>query len=334
MTRSRLVVGLAPVVLAAAFGCGGGTPQASTAASAASENAPTDAGPVPASDAGPDAAAAPENLEVGDTGGPAVEDEEDESTADLREHHRHHHHGGFAMFIAMSLDSLGTTPDQAAAITKIRTDLFAKLEPARDAEKALLLTLADGVAAGKVDKKKVEAATTKVTAAAGGVHEAVADSLNELHGVLTPPQRTALVEKLEAHFEVWNAANPADESAERDAHGGHLGRLAKELGLTADQVAKVRASFKASMGKAGVHSEHKEAEEHLKAFGKAFESDKFDSKKIATGVIANAHIATWGVTRTSRFYEAVAPVLTPDQRSKLADSLRHHANYTPTPTEP
>ena len=331
MIRSRWV-GLAPLVLVAAFGCGGSTPQASAPAATA---ATPDAAPGPVSEAAPDASTAAEAPpEVASAGTTAVEDEDDEPTADLREHHRHHHHGGFAMFIAMSLDTLGTTPEQTAAIAKIQTDMRAKMQPARDAEKTVLMLLADGVAAGKVDKKKVEAAIGKVSAAAAGLHASVADSLNELHGLLTPSQRAALVDKVEAHFDVWTGANSEDESAERDAHGGHLGRLTKDLTLSADQVEKIRASFKASMGKVTAHFDRKEGEAHLKAFGKAFTSDVFDAKTITTGAVANVRIATWGLTRTARFYEAVAPVLTPDQRTKLADALRHHANYTPTPTGP
>ncbi len=213
MIRSRCVGvgGLAPLVLAAALGCGSSTPQASAPAATA---ATPDAAPGPVSEAAPDASAATEAPpEVAPAGTEAVEDEDDEPTADLREHHRHHHHGGFAMFIAMSLDALGTTPDQTAAIAKIQADMRAKMQPARDAEKGVLTVLADGVAAGKVDKKKVDAAIGKVTAAAAGLHAAVADSLNELHGVLTPSQRTALIEKVEAHFDVWAGANSEDESA-------------------------------------------------------------------------------------------------------------------------
>src|ERR1700683_2786957 len=61
-------------------------------------------------------------------------DSDEELTADLREHHRHHH-GGFVMFVAMSLDSLGsetgptpgasdTSPQQSAAITAIQARMY------------------------------------------------------------------------------------------------------------------------------------------------------------------------------------------------------------------
>jgi Spy/CpxP family protein refolding chaperone len=255
--------------------------------------------------------------------------EDDEATADLKEHHRHHHHGGFAMFIAMSLDSLGTTPEQTAAIEKIQADMHTKLQPSHDAEKALLLVLADGIAAGQIDQAKVDAAITQVSAASAGVHDAVADSLNQLHATLTPQQRAALVDKVEAHFDVWHQANTEEEGAEKEGHG-HLAKLAKELSLSPDQVEKTRGSLKASGG--GTHFDKAEGDAHLKAFGTAFASEKFDAKQLTTGATANAHIATWGATRLAHLYEALTPVLTPEQRTKLADALRKHANYKRTQT--
>jgi Spy/CpxP family protein refolding chaperone len=302
MIRNRWIFGLAPVVLAVAAGCGGSTPPAAAPGGSA-DVAP--AGTTPAGD-------------------------DDEAMADLKEHHRHHHHGGFAMFIAMSLDSLGTSPEQDAAIKKAQADLHAKMQPAHDAEKNLLTTLAAGVAAGNIDPGAVNAAVAQVAAAAAGIHDAVADTLNQIHATLTPPQRAALVQKVEAHLHVWRDSNSEDEPAATDAHGGHLGRLAKELALSPDQVEKIRASFKASMGGSPAHFDAQEAEAHLKAFGTAFASDAFDAKTLTTGGAANAHIATFGLTRMTRFYEAVTPVLTADQRTRLADTLRRHANYKRT----
>jgi Spy/CpxP family protein refolding chaperone len=206
------------------------------------------------------------------------------------------------------------------------------MQPAHDAEKKLLTVLADGIASGKIDNGKVQSATKQVSDAAAGVHDAVTDSLNHLHAVLTAPQRAALVDKVEAHFAVWTQTNSEDESAERDAHGGHLGALAKDLELSPLQVEKIRADFKASTAAAPVHFDRVQSEEHLRAFGEAFASDSFDAKTLSTGGAANAQIANWGAARIVRFYEAVNPSLTLDQRMKLASSLRRHANYKSTET--
>lgn len=301
MFRIRLIGGLAvPLMMSAVVGCGSGTPPPGAPAGSA------DVAPA----------------------GPTPSDEDDEPMAELKEHHRHHHHGGFAMFVEMSLDSLGTTPDQQAAITKIQSDLRAKMQPAHDAEKVVLSTLAAGVAAGAIDPAKVDAAIAQLSAAAAGVHDAVVDSLNQLHATLTPPQRLALVQKVEAHFHVWRDANSEDEPVTRDTRGGHLGALAKELGLAPDQVEKIRANFKASMGSLPAHYDSTEGEAQARAFASAFTSDTFDARTLTAAGAANAHIAVWGATRMAHFYEAAAPALTPDQRLKLADLLHRHAYYT------
>jgi Spy/CpxP family protein refolding chaperone len=261
----------------------------------------------------------------GDVAQVGAGEEEDESTADLAEHHRHHHHGGFAMFIAMSLDSLNATPEQAVAITKIRTDMYAAMAPAHDAEKAVLLALADGIEANRIDQSRVHTAIAQLTVAAAGVHGAVAGSLNALHATLTPPQRAALVDKVEAHFEVWHHTNGPD-AATRDTHGGHLGKLANELALSPQQVETIRASFASSIS--GVpHFDRAEAGARIKAFGDAFASDTFDARAFAAGGSVNDHMAGWGITRTAHFYKAVLPVLTPEQRAKLSHDIRRHANY-------
>lgn len=291
--------------LAATGACGGGAQESATPATAAEA---TDVAPA----------------------GTAETTYDDDSTAELRDHDRHHHHGGFAMFIAMSLDSLGTSPEEDATLAKIQADIRAKLQPAHDAEKNLMLTLADGVAAGNIDQGKVDAAVSQVSSAAAGVHDAVAASLNQLHDVLTPEQRAALVDKVEAHLHVWREAN-SDGQPTKDSREGRLAELQRSLALTPDQVEKVRASLASSMARGGEY-DWKEGQASLEAFRTAFTSEHFDAKSLEMSGPANAHIATWGATRMSRFYEAVGPVLSADQRARLADILRRHANYSTSQT--
>jgi Spy/CpxP family protein refolding chaperone len=131
---------------------------------------------------------------------PTSSQADDDAAADVTEHHRHHHHGGVTMFIAMSLDTLAASPEQRAAIERIQGDLFQEMEPARAAEAAVLQTLADGIAAGTIDATKVNAALAQLTAASSSLHDAAAEALNQLHAVLTPEERAALVDKVEAHW--------------------------------------------------------------------------------------------------------------------------------------
>jgi Spy/CpxP family protein refolding chaperone len=261
----------------------------------------------------------------------SAQPEDDEPAADLTEHHRHHHHGGVTMFIAMSLDTLGATPEQTAVIEKIQADLFAKMEPAHAAETVLVTTLADGIAAGAIDQAKVDAALTQVASTSAAVHDASTDALNQLHTALTPEQRTTLVDKVEAHWAVWKRVNAEQETAGQDSNHdgqispsemGHLEKLGKELSLTPDQTEKAKAAFGTRMQTGGVKFDPAQVEAHIAEFGTAFKAEKFDAKTLQHAGGANSHVAGWGARRMAHFYGAVSPVLTPEQRTKLSAKLR------------
>jgi Spy/CpxP family protein refolding chaperone len=247
--------------------------------------------------------------------------EEEDATTGLVEHHRHHHHGGVTLLIAMSLDTLGLSPEQKPAVEKIRGDLHARMEPARAAEQTLVGTLADGLAGGTFDPAKVDAAVAQLTGAAAMVHDASTDALNQLHAVLTPSQRAALVDKLEAHWSVWQKAN-TDEN-------DHLAQLTDDLGLTSDQVEKIRASQLEGM-KTVPRFDPQEVAAHIRAFGDTFRAPAFDAKALTGGGAATAHMVGWAGAHMVRFIESASPVLTPEQRGKLAQMLRQHAAHNPS----
>jgi Spy/CpxP family protein refolding chaperone len=234
------------------------------------------------------------------------------------------------MFILMAADTVGVTPEQQAAVDKIKSDLHAKMAPAHEAEKALLNALADGVAGGNIDAAKADAAVAQVAAVAGQVHAATADAVNQLHAVLRPEQRAALVDKVEAHWMLWKTANADEATPHEHEEGGRIAHIQKELNLSADQVEKIKSGFMAQMAAVSAAQgkfDPNEAEAHMKAFGAAFTADQFDSRSLTTADGTNAHMATWGATRMVRFYETVSPTLTPDQRTKLATMIREHANH-------
>jgi Spy/CpxP family protein refolding chaperone len=249
----------------------------------------------------------------------------DEPGAKLVEHYQHHH-GGVAMFLAMSLDSLGLPDAEKAAVTKVQTDLRAKLDPSRDAQHDVLAVLADGIAAGSVDVAKVDAAITQVDASSSAAEGATTDALNQLYTVLTPPERAALVQKLEAHWQVWQQAN-ADEDAQGGdkKRGDRLAVLTRDLSLTSDQVDKIRASSRSGPPDGQKKLDASDVDGRLRAFGNAFTSETFDAKALNGGDGIKVELTSRGVRRMARFYEVVAPVLTPDQRAKLAAHLREHA---------
>ena len=245
--------------------------------------------------------------------------------AGLREHHRYHHHGGVTLFIAMGLDTLGVAPERRAAVEKIRTDLQARMAPARTAEQNLVTALADGLAAGSFDAAKVDAAVAQATAAAAAVHDASIEALNQLHAVLTPPERAALVDKVEAHWAVWKKTN-ADDLGSAQEGAGHVSALARDLDLTPDQADKIRAGLREGM-KGVPRLDSEEVTTYLRAFGEAFRGETFDAKALTAANGANTHLAGWGAAHMARFVETASPVLSPDQRTKLAERLREHATH-------
>lgn len=261
---------------------------------------------------------------AGPTEDPALAAADQEQAADeLRTHHRHHHHGGVAMFVHMAIDTLGVPAEKKPQLEKIQSDLFAAMAPARDANKAVITTLADGIAAGTIDKAKVDAAVAKEDAAAAQVHAASIDAMNALHKALSPEERLALVDKVKAHAEVWKKVNTSDDSMSKEK-GGRLAHLTESLSLTSDQADKIATALKANAPAAKPDSTAVDA--HLTAFETAFVTDTFDAKTLTTANAANAAIAKHGTTHMVQFYETVTPLLTPEQRTKLAEHLRQRLN--------
>jgi Spy/CpxP family protein refolding chaperone len=253
---------------------------------------------------------------------------EDDATGDLTEHHRFHHHGGVTLLIAMSLDSLGVSPDQRVAVEKIRNDLHAQMEPARSAEESLFATLSDGLAAGTIETTKVDAEIAQATSAAAATPGASAQALNDLHSALTPPQRAALADKVEAHWAVWQRAN-AEVTGAGNPDGAHLARLTEDLGLSPDQVEKIRAGLDGAT-KGVAPRDPREIAAYVRAFGDAFRTDRFDARELTMASEANAHMVGWGESHLAHIVEAANPVLTPDQRTKLGERLREHAAHDPS----
>jgi Spy/CpxP family protein refolding chaperone len=250
---------------------------------------------------------------------------DDDPAAGLKEYHRYHHHGGVTLFVAMSLDTLAVSPEQRAAVTKIALDLHSQLEPARVAEQGLVVTLADGLAAGNLDPAKVDAAMVRVMASAAAVHAATASSLNELHTVLTPPQRAALVDKVEAHWAVWQRAND-EETGAGEQSDGHLAMLIGDVDLSEDQIAKMRAGLGERI-KGSPRLDPQQVAVDLRSFGDAFRSETFDARKLATVSDVNTHVIGWGASHLANFVETALLVLTADQRAQLAQHLREHAAH-------
>jgi Spy/CpxP family protein refolding chaperone len=304
--------------------CGGGestAPPPAAASAMASAVPPPSAAPVAAAPP-PVASAAPSAQP------PAAPPSQTGAEVAEGDVHRHRHHGGALALLVMSLRDLDLSPEQRTAVDKIRADLVAKMDPARAAEKELGNVLADGVAAGAVNRAKADAAIGKLVTQVQGLHDASLAAVDQLHAALTPAQRAALVDAMQAHWEKWKEAQGRDEADEHHHQAGYLLALVRDLGLSQEQAEKIKAKFHDQMKGSPQDDKHKEMQEHLQAFATAFKADSFSAKSLTKAKAANGHLAKWGATRRARFLEAAAPVLTADQRTKLAAQIRERDGST------
>ncbi len=307
--HSILGVGL----LALTFSACGGQPPPPAAAPPPAATAPVAAMPAPSAAPAPTAAA------PAATAAPAA--------AAPAEQHGHRMHHPIVAMLMEDLAQVGIKPEQKSTIDGIQADLEKLGDATKDAKAALDKDVADGVAAGKLDKSKVDADVKKLVAAADSTAAAAQEAVNKLHKTLDAAQRKKLVELVRAKgkdHEEHMKAQMADH--EKNEHG-RMDKIAEHLGLTAEQKDKLKAKLEAGMkGEMGKMKEHHAGmQKHMKALGDAFESDKFDAKKVGVGehmgemakMMANGRI---------RFVEAVLTVLTPEQRAKFAEHVKQHAD--------
>ncbi len=258
--------------------------------------------------------------------GAAASPPDDQPSAELKEYHRHHQHGGITQFVEMGLDTLGVDPARRAEVEKVQAELHACTEPVEEKEVGVFTVAADGVAAGEVDAAKVEAGVADLNAAAASIHECVAPKLNELHAALSPVEREALADKVQAHWAVWRHVNVDSKPGGREP-GGRLAELTRELSLKPDQEEKMSPALQAALASLHSQIDADKIGAQVQRFAGAFAGAAFDATSVTT--TTTAALTAYGARRMALFYRAIAPLLTPEQRALLASHLREHANHHP-----
>jgi Spy/CpxP family protein refolding chaperone len=236
------------------------------------------------------------------------------------------HHPMVEMLIA-DLAQVGIKPEQKSAIDGIQADLEKLGDATKDAKMQLDKDIADGAAAGKLDKAKIDADVKKLAQAADSTAAAAQEAVNKLHKTLDAAQRKKLVELMRAKGKDHEERMKGEMADHDKAEHGRMDKMAEQLGLTPEQKEKLKgkmeAGMKAEMGKMKEH--HAGMQKHMKALGDAFETDKFDAKK--AGVAEHlGDMAKMMVTGRIKFVEAVLAILTPEQRAKFADHVKQHAD--------
>ena len=114
------------------------------------------------------------------------------------------HHPALGMLMAES-SQVGLSAEQQKVVDAIETDLEKQADALKEPHAQLINDLADGVTAGKLDKKKIDADSKKLMQAGDATVKTVQDAANKLHQTLDAAQRKKLSELLLAKVDEMHA---------------------------------------------------------------------------------------------------------------------------------
>jgi Spy/CpxP family protein refolding chaperone len=174
--------------------------------------------PPPAPPPTPMASAAPSAAPIASTPAPAPTPAPTAAAPAEPPHRGPHHHPMMGMIVA-ELDQLSLKPEQKVVVDGIKADFDKMPEATKEAHAQLVKDLADGAAAGKLDKTKIAADQKKLTQTIESTAAKAQEDANKLHKTLDTEQRKKLVELVRAKGKEMDEHMKA-EWAEHEK-GGH-----------------------------------------------------------------------------------------------------------------
>jgi Spy/CpxP family protein refolding chaperone len=233
------------------------------------------------------------------------------------------HHKGHRMGLvgaALKLDSL--TPAQRTAIEQLAQTRRTAEVPVRQADAQVLTVLAQQVEQASINRAALAPTVSARETAAVAARNVDLDTVQKLHDLLTPAQRGQLIDGMEASFQ-GHAQGHADAGA-GGHRGGRLGMIAKKLGLTDQQKAQIASNLRAERQAEGTPAQRPDFRGAGKAWLDSFRGDAFNASASAANVPA---MMEHRANRMEDLMTAAVPVLTPAQRSELANHLRTRAAH-------
>lgn len=220
--------------------------------------------------------------------------------------------------------------EQTAKLDLLGEQRKAQHQAAKATKNELRAALAKGVADGTLQDAEVAESRAKMLSFAVSNSAEHAKTLNELHRLLDPAQRKALVERMQAkHGEHAGRGGHHAKEGGRGGHhakeGGRGGRGAvrfmRELDLDQAQRAALRVEIEHvhAAGKPSAQAKY-ERREQAEAAMVAFTSEAFDATALPIASQAEQHAAGRIDGRVAEV-RAVLTVLRPDQVTKLASAL-------------
>ncbi len=220
---------------------------------------------------------------------------------------------------ALKLDSL--TPAQRTSIEQLAQTRRTAEIPVHQADAQVLTVLAQQVEQAAINRQALAPTVSARESAALAARGVDLDTVQKLHDLLTPAQRGQLVDAVEAHFQGHQGGWKADGGP---GPGGHLGEIAKKLGLTDQQKAQIASNLRAERQAEGAGAPHPDFRGAGKAWLESFRGDAFNASASAPNA---QQMMEHRANRIEDLLTAAVPVLTPSQRSELASHLRARAAH-------
>jgi hypothetical protein len=289
---SRVLLSSLSLVLALPLGCNtGGNKTAPPAASASAPVAQASAPPAPSASA-------------------------------KQERHGREHAGPVGAIFRAARD-LDLTDAQKATLDALEPQLEPAGEPPGDEFRTLQTDIVAGIRAGKLDNTKLQPDFAAIDKTMAARQAKEAEVLTGLYNALEPAQRKALVDAVRAkqavHEAQFEAHMTVDAGAPAEWAKRRLDRLTAQLGLDAAEQPKVAAILAKddSMSPNAMRTQREDGKKRMDAVLTAFEKDKLDAKSLDLGQIPGK-TAHEGLEKDTKFLGQLLPVLTQDQREKLA----------------
>lgn len=236
------------------------------------------------------------------------------------------HGNGPAFTVLRAAGELTLKPEQKAKVEAAEKALQEGEGTPKDhedfkaASKELQAELAAGVRAGKLDLAKIGPKVTAMEQISKARHDRQATAVRAAHEALEPAQRKLLAETLRAKQAKEFAEKETDATARRSR--GRTAQFTRGLDLTPEQKTKIDA-IAAKDDTSGV-TKREETKKRWEEFLSAFEKDTLDTSKVE---LFGGKASRAAVEGDALLLADIAPVLTPDQREKLAGHLDRAAQH-------
>jgi Spy/CpxP family protein refolding chaperone len=236
------------------------------------------------------------------------------------------HGNGPAFTVLRAAGDLALTPEQKAKVEAAEKTLQEGEGTPKDhedfkaASKELQAELAAGVRAGKLDLAKIGPKVTAMEQISKARHDRQATAVKAAHEALEPAQRKQLAETLRAKQAKEFVEKETDATARRSR--GRTAQFTRGLDLTPEQKTKIDA-IAAKDDSSGL-TKREETKKRWEEFLSAFEKDTLDTSKVE---LFGGKASRAAVEGDALLLADIAPVLTADQREKLAGHLDRAAQH-------